>query len=71
MTKKSFVVFRDVFPTAAFALIILRPLRRQQVGVKIAILLQKQLFIIELKLSLQELFYTYYFGSNYSSKIQL
>ena len=56
MTKKSFVVFPDVFPTAAVALIILRPLRRQQVGVEIAILL---LFMIELKLSLQVLLYTY------------
>ena len=29
MTKKSFVVFPDVFPTAAVALIIVRPLQRR------------------------------------------
>ena len=64
MTKKSFIIFPDVFPTAAVALIILRLLRRQQVRVEIAILL---LFMIELKLSLQALLYTCYLGSNYAS----
>ena len=68
ITKKSFVIFRDLFPTAADALIIVRLLQSHKVGVEIAILL---LFMIELKLSLQQLLYTYNFGRNHASKIRL